>query len=214
MPAVAMLNDAERAALIAYLFNDARPPATTPSASDPAADVVYTHTGYNRFLDPQGYPAVAPPWGTLNAIDLISGEIAWPVPLGEFPELTKRGMPPTGTENYGGPVVTGSGLVFIGATKDEKFRAFDDADRRSAVGDVAARRRPCDSRDLRRRRPAVHRHRSRRRQGDEVRRRIRGVRAATVAGGLGGWGTGELGAGAARTAGTADGWRVWAAGNW
>ncbi len=125
MPAVATLNDDERAALIAYLFNDARPPATKPSVNDPAADVVYTHTGYNRFLDPQGYPAVAPPWGTLNAIDLSSGEYDWTRTLGEYPELKKRGLPPTGMENYGGPLVTGSGLVFIGATKDEKFRAFE-----------------------------------------------------------------------------------------
>ena len=66
-----------------------------------------------------------PPWGTLNAIDLDAGEIRWSVPLGELPELTRRGLPPTGTENYGGPIVTAGGLVFIGATKDERFRAFD-----------------------------------------------------------------------------------------
>ena len=85
----------------------------------------YGHTGYNRFLDQDGYPAVKPPWGTLNAINLNTGSIAWSVPLGEFPELTKRGVPPTGTENYGGPVVTSGGLIFIAATKDEQFRAFD-----------------------------------------------------------------------------------------
>ena len=125
MPAFATIPDAERKALIAYLFNDAQPPRTQPSPDDPSADVVYTHTGYNRFLDPEGYPAVRPPWGTLNAIDLNVGEIVWQVTLGEYPELTKRGIPPTGTENYGGPVLTASGLIFIGATKDEKFRAFD-----------------------------------------------------------------------------------------
>jgi len=85
----------------------------------------YGHTGYNRFLDQDGYPAVKPPWGTLNAINLNTGVINWSVPLGEFPELTKKGIPPTGTENYGGPVVTSGGLIFIAATKDEKFRAFD-----------------------------------------------------------------------------------------
>ena len=68
-----------------------------------------------------------PPWGTLNAIDLNKGTIAWRVTLGEYPELTKRGVKPTGTENYGGPAVTAGGLVFIGATKDEKIRAFDAA---------------------------------------------------------------------------------------
>jgi quinoprotein glucose dehydrogenase len=66
-----------------------------------------------------------PPWGTLNAIDLNTGEYLWRKPLGEFPELTARGVAPTGTENYGGPVVTAGGLIFIAATKDEKIRAFD-----------------------------------------------------------------------------------------
>ncbi len=85
----------------------------------------YTHTGYNRFTDPDGYPAVRPPWGTLNAIDLNTGEYRWRVPLGEFPELTAKGIAKTGTENYGGPLVTAGGLLFIGASKDECFRAFD-----------------------------------------------------------------------------------------
>ena len=82
-------------------------------------------TGYNRWLDTNGYPAVKPPWGTLNAIDLNTGEFRWRVPLGEDPELTARGVAPTGLENYGGPLVTAGGLVFIGASKDEMFRAFD-----------------------------------------------------------------------------------------
>ena len=88
--------------------------------------MLYSHTGYNRFLDPDGHPAVKPPWGTLNAIDLNTGAIAWTVTLGELPELTKRGIPPTGTENYGGPVATAGGLLFIGATNfDKKFHAYD-----------------------------------------------------------------------------------------
>jgi quinoprotein glucose dehydrogenase len=85
----------------------------------------YRFTGYHKFLDPDGYPAVAPPWGTLNAINLNTGEYAWKVPLGEYPELADKN---TGSENYGGPIVTAGGLVFIAATNyDKKFRAFDKA---------------------------------------------------------------------------------------
>jgi quinoprotein glucose dehydrogenase len=85
----------------------------------------YKFTGYTRFLDKNGYPAIKPPWGLLNAIDLNKGEMLWQVPLGEFPELTARGIPQTGTESFGGTIVTAGGLVFIGGTKDEKFHAFD-----------------------------------------------------------------------------------------
>ena len=91
----------------------------------PAA-MKYDFTGYHKWLDPDGYPAVAPPWGTLNAIDLNSGEYRWKIPLGEYPELAEHGLKNTGTENYGGPIVTAGGLVFIGATNyDRKLRAFD-----------------------------------------------------------------------------------------
>lgn len=86
----------------------------------------YRFTGYHKFLDPDGYPAVTPPWGTLNALNLATGEYAWKVPLGEYPELAAKGLKNTGSENYGGPVVTAGGLIFIGATNyDRKFRAFD-----------------------------------------------------------------------------------------
>ena len=88
----------------------------------------YIFTGYRKFLDPDGYPAIATPWGTLNAIDLKTGNYLWKVPLGEYPALAKQGMKNTGTENYGGPVVTASGVLFIGATVyDHKLRAFDTA---------------------------------------------------------------------------------------
>jgi len=123
MPSFAYLSDPDEDALLALLFGET-PPAETAEDEKPAG-TPYTHTGYNRFLDPEGYPAVKPPWGTLNSIDLGRGEIDWHVPLGEFPELTRRGIPPTGTQNYGGPVVTAGGLVFIGASQDKKFRAFD-----------------------------------------------------------------------------------------
>jgi quinoprotein glucose dehydrogenase len=86
----------------------------------------FRFTGYEKFLDPDGYPAVVPPWGTLNAIDLNTGEYAWKVPLGQYPALVAQGLPETGSENYGGPVVTAGGLVFIAATNhDRKIRAFD-----------------------------------------------------------------------------------------
>jgi quinoprotein glucose dehydrogenase len=131
MPSFGSLSDAERKTLVAYLFGDAARPLQAPDpGEEPDESILYSHTGYNRFLDPDGYPAVKPPWGTLNAIDLNAGTIRWTVTLGELPELTKRGIPPTGTENYGGPVGTAGGVIFIGATKDEKFRAFDKTDGR------------------------------------------------------------------------------------
>jgi len=122
MPGFSFLDEAEIDAIIAYLFDEPQPEAT---ATDRSAAIRYTHMGYNRFFDPDGYPAVKPPWGTLNAINLNTGEYLWSVPLGEHSELTERGIPKTGTENYGGPVVTEGGLIFIGASKDEYFRAFD-----------------------------------------------------------------------------------------
>jgi quinoprotein glucose dehydrogenase len=97
-----------------------------PSSVPELPKMKYHFTGYRRFLDPDGYPAVAPPWGTLSAINLNSGEYVWKIPLGEYLELAAKGSKDTGTENYGGPVVTAGGLVFIGATNfDKKFRAFD-----------------------------------------------------------------------------------------
>lgn len=76
--------------------------------------------------DPDGYPGIKPPWGTLSAIDLNSGEYVWQIPLGEYPELAAAGVRNTGSQNAGGAVVTAGGLVFIGATVfDRKFRAFD-----------------------------------------------------------------------------------------
>jgi quinoprotein glucose dehydrogenase len=86
----------------------------------------YRNEGYILFRDPEGYPPLTPPWGTLNAIDLNKGEIRWQIPIGEYPELVAKGMKDTGSDNYGGPLVTSNGLLFIGATNfDRKFRAFD-----------------------------------------------------------------------------------------
>jgi glucose dehydrogenase len=95
-----------------------------PSISSPISQ--YSFTGYRKFLDPDQYPAIAPPWGTLNAIDLNTGNYLWKIPLGEYPELAAKGLTNTGSENYGGPIVTAGGLLFIGATLyDFKFHAFD-----------------------------------------------------------------------------------------
>ena len=85
----------------------------------------YRTTGYLPFHDQEGYSAMKPPWGILNAINLNTGEFAWRVPLGEHVELTARGIPRTGTENFGGSIVTAGGLVFIAGTKDERIHAFD-----------------------------------------------------------------------------------------
>ena len=118
------LEDRDVRAIIDYMITGRDEPA--PKHEPTRYDMKYRFTGYKRFLDPEGYPAVAPPWGTLNAIDLNTGEYAWKVPLGEYPQLAAQGMKNTGTENYGGPIVTAGGLVFIGATNyDRKFRAFD-----------------------------------------------------------------------------------------
>ncbi|MEQ1579757.1 MAG: PQQ-binding-like beta-propeller repeat protein [Steroidobacteraceae bacterium] len=98
----------------------------TRTLRNPSSPGKYRFTGYQKFLDADGYPAIVPPWGTLNAIDLNTGKYLWKVPLGEYPELVAQGMKDTGSENYGGPVVTEGGLVFIGATVfDHKLRAFD-----------------------------------------------------------------------------------------
>jgi quinoprotein glucose dehydrogenase len=132
MPGFDRLSEGERDAILDYVLGVAPPPATgrsdEPDAASPVDDrksPPYAFAGFRRFLDKEGYPAIKPPWGTLNAVDLNTGELKWKVPLGEYKELTARGVPPTGTENYGGPVVTRGGLIFIAATADETIRAFD-----------------------------------------------------------------------------------------
>lgn len=127
MPAFPNLSEEDMNALLAFLFNknDLKNPAFVNVKNPAERKYRYAHSGWNVLTDHEGYPGVKPPWGTLNAIDLNEGEILWKVPLGIYPELIERGLPPTGTQNLGGPAVTAGGLVFIGATRDKMLRAFD-----------------------------------------------------------------------------------------
>jgi glucose dehydrogenase len=124
MPGFPNLSGDQLGALVDFLTNGES--KELGSVGPELLGMKYRFLGYRRFLDPDGYPAIAPPWGTLNAINLSTGAYAWRINLGDYPELAARGMKNTGTENYGGPIVTAGGLLFIGATSfDRKFRAFD-----------------------------------------------------------------------------------------
>ena len=124
MPGFSSLPPQTLAALVQYVTSGVAKEAMRGAPSP--IDMKYNFTGYHKWYDPDGYPAVAPPWGTLNAIDLNTGDYVWKIPLGEYPELAAQGVKATGTENYGGPIVTAGGVVFIGATNyDRTFRAFD-----------------------------------------------------------------------------------------
>jgi quinoprotein glucose dehydrogenase len=125
MPSFADLPDEEKRAVAAYLLGkDVEPP---PSSGHTQSLAPYEFVGYERWRDSAGFPAIAPPWGTLTAIDLNTGRHLWRIPLGQHPGLAATRGAPTGTEQYGGPIVTAGGLVFIAATQDAKFRAFDKA---------------------------------------------------------------------------------------
>ncbi|MAS29508.1 MAG: pyrrolo-quinoline quinone [Flavobacteriaceae bacterium] len=120
------VSESQIKAMTSYLLDDDTIDLDLNSYRELDPNIVpYSIDYFGRFMDENGYPAVKPPWGTLNAIDLNKGEIVWQVPLGEYEELTNQGFAKTGTENYGGPILTDGGLIFIGATNDEYFRAFD-----------------------------------------------------------------------------------------
>ena len=129
MPAFKQLSSEEVNSLASFVLDQKKEQSHKFIASLQAIDsfrnLPYSSTGYHKFLTKEGYPAIKPPWGSLSAINLNTGQLAWKIPLGEYPELIKKGIPPTGTENYGGPVVTSGGLLFIAATRDGKFRAFN-----------------------------------------------------------------------------------------
>lgn len=100
--------------------------ASDPAVANDPTRLKYRNDGEVLWRDPDGYPPITPPWGTLSAIDLNAGTMKWQKPLGEYPELVAKGMTDTGSDNYGGPVVTAGGLLFIAATNfDKKLRAFD-----------------------------------------------------------------------------------------
>lgn len=128
MPAFKQLNKEEREAIASFVLNEERSVnklfRVQSNEEDKYRQLPYTITGYNKFLSKEGYPAVNPPWGTLNAINLNTGKIIWKKTLGDYPEFKSKGIQ-TGTENYGGSVVTAGGLLFIAATRDGKFRAFN-----------------------------------------------------------------------------------------
>ncbi|WP_423146195.1 PQQ-binding-like beta-propeller repeat protein [Rubrolithibacter danxiaensis] len=129
MPSFSKLSEKQKQALVNFLFgNDKEEPELVkqePVSKEKTGRVSYKISGYSKFLDKNGYPAVRPPWGTLNAINLNTGEYVWKIPFGEIPELKEKGISQTGAESYGGPVITKSGLLFIAGTKDGKLRAYD-----------------------------------------------------------------------------------------
>src|SRR5579875_2221451 len=120
MPAFSQLSDTELAALAAYVKN---PPNNSPIGT-PTSASRFTLNGYRIFTDAQGLPGISPPWGTLDAIDMVTGNILWKVPLGQYPVLAAKGIYNTGTMNFGGPVATAGGVLFVAATADAKIRAF------------------------------------------------------------------------------------------
>jgi quinoprotein glucose dehydrogenase len=122
MPANPQLSAEQLKALVDFLLLRDRP---EPAAAARTERPIYSFAGYPRFYDQEGYPANKPPWGTINCIDLNTGKLVWKKPLGQYPELAAKGMPVTGTENYGGAIVTAGGLLFCSGTRDNKIRAFD-----------------------------------------------------------------------------------------
>lgn len=144
MPSFSSIMQGKEEAILAYLFEarDARPArgeadlfeihnnqlatGAAPGMKD-TSSLYLNMTPFSHWYDPNGKPSIKPPWGSLSAINLNTGEYEWQIPIGNIPELQKPGEPDTGMEGYGGPIVTAGGLVFIGGTRDKKFRAYDKA---------------------------------------------------------------------------------------
>ena len=129
MPSFNHITDEEKKAILSYVLEtkaDQQKEFKAPvQVIDTFRNLPYSMTGYYKFISPEGYPAIGPPWGHITAIDLNSGEHVWKKTLGEYPELKAKGVPPTGVENYGGSIVTSGGLLFIAAARDGKIRAFN-----------------------------------------------------------------------------------------
>lgn len=143
MPAFESVLQGKEEAIIAYLYElrDSKPSSAegdlfeihsnrmsiedVTSEKQDTTPLYLNMTPFSHWYDPNGKPAIKPPWGTLSAIDLNTGEYVWQIPIGNIPEFQEKGAPETGMEGYGGPIVTAGGLVFIGSTRDKKFRAFD-----------------------------------------------------------------------------------------
>jgi quinoprotein glucose dehydrogenase len=131
MPSFAKMPETDKCTVIVYMIGKECVTGATFGGrlvipdSLPLPPPPYEFVGYERWRDSSGFPAIKPPWGTLSAIDLNTGEYRWRIPLGEFAALSARGILITGTEQYGGPIVTRGGLVFIAATQDAKLRALD-----------------------------------------------------------------------------------------
>ncbi|GGG37602.1 hypothetical protein GCM10011414_03710 [Croceivirga lutea] len=125
MPGFPQISVKEANALVGFLFEEQDKFEITANTLDSTPQLPFKHKGYTKFLDKNGLPGISPPWGTLHAIDLNTGEYQWSVPFGETPELLAKGIYGTGCENYGGPIITENGLLFIAATKDGFFRIYD-----------------------------------------------------------------------------------------
>jgi quinoprotein glucose dehydrogenase len=115
MPSFSHLSETEKQTIIDFLLNKI-PPCKTITTDKPTP--FFQHMGYNHWYDRAAYQVSKPPWGTLTAINLNTGVHLWQVPLGKYKELPAQG-------NYGGPLATTSGLIFIAAIRDEQIRAFD-----------------------------------------------------------------------------------------
>ncbi|MBS1529126.1 MAG: PQQ-binding-like beta-propeller repeat protein [Bacteroidetes bacterium] len=129
MPSFKQFTPQERQAIISFVANDQKLGAAKfiapKQVHDPYLDIPYEMAGYNKFLSKEGYPAISPPYGTLNAVNLSTGKMVWRIPLGNYDKMNPDKANPTGTENYGGPAVTAGGVLFIGASQDGKMRAFN-----------------------------------------------------------------------------------------